>query len=235
MKHVIPALVLAAGLAVLAGCGGTGAATTPVAARGFTAVSTSAGISVEIASSSDWNVELIADRQAVGRIIVEVRGSTLWIGLRAGTFARARWLASQSRVAIAMPALDRLDVSGGSLARLGVEQPDRDLAVTLTGGSDLAGSLSCAALALTASGGSVAEIRGTARSVKIEASGGAKLKLTGFETPSMDASLSGGSTAAVAVSQRLAVVAGGGSGLSFRGDARVESQALSGGSWLRKE
>jgi hypothetical protein len=235
MKHAIAALVLAAGLAVLAGCGGAGAITTPVEARGFTAVSTSSGISVEIASSSDWAVELIADRQAVGRIIVEVRGNTLWIGLRAGTFARARWLASQARVAIAMPALDRLDVSGGSLARLGVEQPDRDLAVTLAGGSDLAGSLSCAALTLTASGASVADIRGTARSVKIEASDGTKLRLSGFETPSMDASLSGGSTAAVAVSQRLVVVAGGGSGLSFRGDARVESQALSGGSWLRKE
>ncbi len=62
-----------------------------------------------------------------------------------------------------------------------------------------------------------------------------KLKLTGFETSSLDANLAGGSTAAVAVSRRLTVVAGGGSGLSFRGDARVESQALSGGSWLRKE
>jgi hypothetical protein len=235
MHHIRAALALTAATFVLAGCGGTGTATTPVAARGFTAVSTSAGISVEIASSSDWAVELIADRQAAGRIIVEVRGSTLWIGLKAGTFARARWLASQARIAIAMPALDRLDVSGGSLARLGVEQPDRDLAVSLTAGSSLAGSLACGALTLTAAGASVADIRGTARSVKIEASDNSKLKLTGFETPSMDASLSGGSTAAVSVSQRLVVVAGGGSGLSFRGDARVESQALSGGSWLRKE
>ncbi len=229
-------LAVLAAAALLAGCGVAGSAvTTPVAARGFTAVSTSAGISVEIASSSDWAVELIADRPAIGRIIVEVRGSTLWIGLRPGTFARARWLASQSRVAIAMPALDRLDVTGGSLARLGVEQPDRDLAVALTAGSSLAGSLACAGLTLTASGASVADIRGTARSVKIEASDGTKLRLSGFETPSMDAGLSGGSTAAVAVSQRLVVVAGGGSGLSFRGDARVESQTLSGGSWLRKE
>lgn len=220
---------------VLAGCGGTGIATTPVEARGFTAVSTGAGIDVEIATSPDWAVELVADRQAAGRIIVEVRGSTLWIGLKPGTFARARWLASQARVAVAMPALDRLDVAGGSLARLGVEQPGRDLAVSLTAGSSLAGSLSCAALALTASDASVAEIRGTARSVKIGASDRSKLKLTGFETPAMDANLAGGSTAAVAVSERLVVVASGASGLSFRGDARVESQTLSGGSWLRKE
>ena len=236
MKHVIAGLALAAGLAALAGCGVAGGTVRkPVDARGFTAVSTTAGIGVEIASSSEWAVELVADRQAIGRIIVEVRGNVLWIGLRPGTLARAKWLASQSRVAIALPALDRLDVAGGSTARLGLDQPDRDLVVALTAGSSLAGSLACAALSLSAQGSSVAEIRGTARSVKLEASDRAKLKLTGFETPSMDARLSGGSTAAVAVSQRLVVVAAGGSGLSFRGDARVESQALSGGSWLRKE
>jgi hypothetical protein len=240
MKHTLAsglaALGLAAGLAALMGCGIVGGTvTTPVAARDFTAVNTGAGITVEIVSSPDWAVELIADRQAVGRIIVEARGGTLWIGLRAGTFARARWLASQARVAIAMPSLDRLDAAGGSLARLGVEQPDRDLVVSLTAGSSLTGSLACAALALSARGAGVADIRGTARSVKLEASDGSKLRLSGFETPSMDASLSGGSTAAVAVSERLVVVADGGSGLSFRGDARVESQTLSGGSWLRKE
>jgi hypothetical protein len=236
MKHFLAVLMPAAGLAVLTGCGLVGGTvTTTVPAHGFTAVSTSAGISVEIASSSDWAVALIADRLAVGRIIVEVRGSTLWVGLRAGTFARARWLASQARVAIAMPALDRLDAADGSTARLGVQQPDRDLVVSLTAGSNLAGSLSCAALTLYARGASVADIRGIARSVKLEASDGTRLRLSGFETPSMDASISGGSTAAVAVSQRLIVVAAGGSGLSFRGDARVESQTLSGGSWLRKE
>jgi hypothetical protein len=230
MKHILAVLGLAA---ALAGCGGTVRSTVEV--RGFAAVSTGSGIDVEITTSPGWTVELIADRQAVGSIIVEVRGTTLWIGLREGTLARARWLAGQARVGIALPVLDRLEVADGSRARLAVEQADHDLGVELSTGSTLSGSVRCAALVIAASGGSIAEIGGTADAVSLVATDRSKLKLTGLETPSLDASLAGGSTAAVAVSQRLTVVAGGGSGLSFRGDARVESQALSGGSWLRKE
>lgn len=233
MKHILAVLGLAA---ALTGCGGVGRTVrSTVEARGFTAVSTGSGIDVEITTSPGWTVELIGDRQALGSIIVEVRGTTLWIGLREGTLARARWLAGQARVGIALPVLDRLEVADGARARLAIEQADRDLGVELSTGSSLSGSVRCAALAIAASGGSIAEIGGTTEAVSLVATDRSKLKLTGLETPSLDADLAGGSTAAVAVSRRLTVVAGGGSGISFRGDARVESQALSGGSWLRKE
>ena len=236
MKQILAVLVLAAATSALAGCGDTGRIVrTTVEARGFTSVSTSSGIDVEIATSPDWSVELIADRLAVGRIVVEVRGTALWIGLREGTFARARWLAGQAWVSVALPALDRIDVAGGSRARLAIEQPGRDLSVALSTGSTLSGSIVCASLAITASDSSLVEVNGTAGSANLVATDRTKLKLAGLETPSLDASLAGGSTAAVAVSRRLTVVAAGGSGLSFRGDARVESQTLSDGSWLRKE
>ncbi|MCX7030093.1 MAG: DUF2807 domain-containing protein [Spirochaetes bacterium] len=223
--------------ALLVGCGGSAgqAGRRTVEARGFTTVSTGSGIDVEVATSAGWAVEVSADRQVIDRIIVEMRESTLWIGLREGTLARARWLASQARVAIAMPSLDRLEASGGSQARLTLEQPGRDLAVVLSGGSLLSGSLVCAGFSISASGSSVAELSGSADRVDLVASDRSRLKLTGLETPSMNASLSGGSSAAVAVSVHLTVEASGGSGLSFRGDARVERQDLSGGSWLRKE
>mgnify|MGYP001031665661 CR=1 FL=1 len=232
------AILLAAGLSVLlAGCGG--AAGQPVrrtiAASGFNAVITGWGIDVEVATSTGWAVEISADRQVVDRIIVEVRGSTLWIGLREGTLARARWLASQARVSIALPSLEQLEASGGSQVRLAVRQPGGNLAVMLSGGSSLSGSLACAGLSVTASGSSVVELSGSADRVILAAADRSRLKLTALETPSMDAILTGGSTAAVAVSTRLAVEASGGSGLSFRGDARVETQNLSDGSWVRKE
>ena len=139
--------LLAAGLSVLlAGCGGTAGQSVrrTVAASGFTAVSTGWGIDVEVATSTGWAVEVSADRQVVDRIIVEVRGSTLWIGLREGTLARARWLASQARVSIALPSLEQLEVAGGSQARLAMRQPGGSLAVVLSGGSSLSGSLACA-------------------------------------------------------------------------------------------
>jgi hypothetical protein len=228
--------LLASGFVLLlAGCGAGGAGRRTVEAGGFTAVSTGSGIDIEVASSTGWSVEVSADRLALDRIVVEVRGTTLWIGLRAGTLARARYLASMGRVTIGMPVLERLDADGGSTARIGIAQPDRDLAVTLSRGSILSGSLACNGLSISASGSSVAQLSGTADRVSLDGADRAELKLTGLETASLDAKLSGGSTAAVAVSGLLTVEASGGSGLSFRGDARVDRQDLSGGSWLRKE
>jgi hypothetical protein len=234
MKHAL----LASGLVILlAGCGGSAGQSgrRTVAASGFTAVSTGWGIDIEVATSGGWGVEVSADRQVIDRIVVEMRGTTLWIGLREGTLARTRWLAGQARISIALPALEHLEAAGGSQARLAIAQPGRNLAVMLSGGSSLSGSLVCAGLSITASGSSVAELMGSADPVILAAADRSRLKLTGLETASMDAILSGGSTAAVAVSRRLTVEASGGSGLSFRGDARVESQTLSGGSWVRKE
>jgi hypothetical protein len=234
MKQALLAAVLSV---LLAGCGGSAGQSVrrTVAASGFTAVSTGWGIDVEVATSAGWAVEVSADRLVTDRIIVELRGSTLWIGLREGTLARARWLASQARVSIAMPSLEQLEVAGGSQARLALRQPGSNLAVVLSGGSTLSGSLACAGLSITASGSSVAELTGSADPAILAAADRSRLKLTGLETRSMDVILSGGSTAAVAVSTRLTVEASGGSGLSFRGDARVERQALSEGSWVRKE
>jgi hypothetical protein len=230
--------LLVAGLSVLlAGCGGgagqSGRRTVNVS--GFTSVSTGSGIDVEVATSEGWAVEVSANPQVMDRIVVETRGSTLWIGLRAGTAARARWLASQALVGIALPSLVRLDVTDGSRAHVNCAEPGTDLALVLSRGSQVSGSLVSAGLSITASGSSIAELTGSAERISLVASDRAKLRLTALETPLMDAILSGGSTAAVAVSQRLVVEASGGSGLSFRGDARVERQDLSGGSWLRKE
>jgi len=235
MKRTPAAISLLGVLALLAGCGAGAAGRRAVDATGFTGVTTGWGIDVEIATGPAWSVELVADRQVIDRIVVETRGPTLWIGLREGAFARARWLAAQARVSIAMPGLDRLEASGGSSARLAVAQPGRNLTAVITGGSSLSGRLVCAGLSLSAQGSSVAELTGSADPAILAATDRSRLKLAGLDTGSTDAVLSGGSTAAVSVSRRLTVTASGGSGLSFRGDARVERQDLSGGSWLRKE
>jgi hypothetical protein len=232
MRHAFLACLI---VILIAGCGAAGSGRRTVAASGFTGVSTEAGIDVEVTTSTGWSVEVSADRLALDRIVVEVRGTILWIGLRAGTLARARYLASMGRVGIAMPVLERLDVTGGSTARVSLAQPHSDLTAALMRGSTLAGSLACAELTISASGSSVARLSGTADRVSLTGSDRADMKLSGLETASLDANLSGGSIAAVAVSGHLTVRASGGSGLSFRGDARVDSQELSGGSWLRKE
>jgi hypothetical protein len=236
-RIVRSALAASVLLALLAACGdGAGqSGRRTVEASGFTGVSTTAGIDVVVSTSTGWAVDISASPQVMSRIVVEVRGSTLWIGVRAGTAARSRWLASQAQVGVALPSLERLDVTDGSRARLELEEPGTDVAIALSRGSQVSGSIACDGLAIASSGSSVAELSGSAERISLVASDRAKLRLSALETPSMDAILSGGSTAAVAVSHLLVVEASGGSGLSYRGDARVERQTLSGGSWLRKE
>lgn len=236
MNRALLAVAALALLAPFAGCGGgTGVARRTVAASGFTGVSVTAGIDVVISTSSSWSVELSADRLALDRIVVESRGSTLWIGLRPGTAARARWMASQAQVRITLPSLARMDVTDGSRARVDLAEPTVDLLLQLSRGSQLSGTISCAGLVITATGSSIVELTGSADRITLAGSDRAKLRLTGLETPSVDATLSSGSTAAVTASRRLVVEASGGSGLSFRGDARVERQILSGGAWVRRE
>lgn len=229
-------LVCACALLVLGGCGGSG---TPgrrtVEASGFTGVATTTGIDVVVSTAAAWTVQVAASPEVINRIVVETRGSILWIGVRAGTGARGRWLASQALVAVSLPTLDRLEATDGSRARLSVAEPSTDLSLELSRGSQVSGSLVCAGLVIAATGSSIAELTGSAARVTLVGSDGAKLRLTGLATPRLDAVLSGGCTAAVTVTGLLTVEASGGSGLSFRGDARVERQALSGGSWLRRE
>jgi len=231
------ALLLCAGaLVALAGCGGAGTTSRrTVEASGFTGVATTAGIDVGVSTAAAWSVQVAASPQVINRIVVETRGSTLWIGVRPGTMARGRWLARQALVAVSLPALARLEVTDGSRALITLDQPTTDLSLELSRGSQVSGRLACAGLLLAASGSSIAQLAGRADRSTLAGSDGAKLRLTGLETPRLDAVLSGGATAAVTVTGLLTVEASGGSGLSFRGDARVELQALSGGSWLRKE
>ena len=200
MKH----LLLASGFVILlAGCGGSAGQTgrRTVDVRGFTAVSTDWGIDVEIATSEGWAVDVSADRQAIDRIVVEVRGSTLWIGLRAGTSARARYLASMGtggrRPARSRAA--RRDAVGrrpgsASTSRAATWPWRSRAAASSRARSPAAASRSPPRAAASRS------CPGTADRVDLAGSDRAKLKLTGLETPSMDAVLSGGSTAAVAVS-----------------------------------
>ena len=232
------ALLLLAGLASCAPAAkgdGVGVVRRSVAAERFTGVTTGSGIDVQIARSDAWAVELAADRQVIDRIVVEKRGEVLWIGLPDGVFARGRFLASQARVLISIPGLERLEAGGGSRVQIGMNQPETDLEVILSGGSSLAGTLVCADLSISGSGGSVFQLSGSAAHAALSGSGGSHLRLSSLQAISVDVELSGRSTAALSVSERLSVTASGGSGVAFRGDARVERQELSGGAWLRRE
>ena len=64
---------------------------------------------------------------------------------------------------------------------------------------------------------------------------GPSLRQRDFSVREADIRLSGGSTARVSADERISLRAGGGSHVLYRGDPSIDSEHLSGGSWIRNE
>jgi hypothetical protein len=200
---------------------------------GFTVVETGYGIDVKVVQSQSYGVALFADPEIMDRVVIEASGRTLRIGRR-WEFFPLPWN-HKARVEISMPTLEGLSASGGSHIDVAMDASAGEIFVRMSGGSSLAGSVSADSMEIRGSGGSSAELSGSARTLRISGSGGSRFRLAGFPARTLDADLSGGSWAEGTVSDSLDVRASGGSHVSYHGDARIERQNLSGGSWIRRE
>ncbi len=201
--------------------------------RNFTSVETGWGIDVTIEQSDTWHVALFADPDLMDRISVEKYGQTLQIGLRDFPFLfRPR---GRARVEIAMPVLDRVKASGGARVVLQMDARDADIRASLGGGSGLSGTLHCRDLSIDGSGGSSVRIEGSCETLTLRGSGGTVCALPDFNVREADIRLSGGSSARIAAEERVALRASGGSHVVYRGAPSIDSEHLSGGSWIRSE
>lgn len=201
--------------------------------KGFTVVETSYGIDVKIVQSQSYSVVLFADADIMDRIVIEASGRTLRIGRRWELFPFG-W-SRKARVEISMPAVEGLGASGGSHIDISMNDPSSRINVHLSGGSSMAGNLTTDTLEIGGSGGSSAEIAGTATVMRLSGSGGSRFRMAGCPARDLDADLSGGSWVEGTASGSLTVQASGGSHVTYHGDARVDRQSLSGGSWIKKD
>jgi hypothetical protein len=202
----------------------------------FTAVETGYGIEVRIEQSDEYRVTLYAGRDFMDRIRVERTGETLRIrvaslfpfGFLSGPFGKAR-------VEVTMPRLERVRASGGAPVTVHMDEDNAKVAVDLSGGSRISGTLRCGALSLGGSGGAGADLDGSADSLVLYGSGGTVFNLGDFTARDADVRFSGGSSARLIVQDGLSVSASGGSHVAYRGSPSIRHQSLSGGSWIRSE
>ena len=202
------------------------------AMRDFTSVDTGWGIDVNIEQSDTWHVALFADPDIADRIVVEKVGSTLQIGVDGFPFLRPH---GRARVEVSMPSLERVKASGGARVLVHMDTRDGDVRASLGGGSGLTGTLRCRDLSIEGSGGSSARLEGSGDMLTLRGSGGTVFTLRDFSVREADIRLSGGSTARVSADERISLRAGGGSHVLYRGDPSIDSEHLSGGSWIRNE
>ena len=201
--------------------------------RDFTSVETGWGIDVSIEQSDTWHVALFADPDLLDRIVVEKIGRTLRIGMQDFPFFIRPH--GRARVEISMPALQQVKASGGAGVVVRMDAGANDVRASLSGGSRLSGTLRCRDLSVEGSGGSSVTMEGSGDTLALRGSGGTVYAVTDFSVRKADIRLSGGSSAQVSADERIALSASGGSHVVYRGAPSIDSEHLSGDSWIRNE
>ena len=181
----------------------------------FTVVDAGWGFEVTITKSDTYGVSITFDDNMIDYVQVSKSGSTLNIGLKPGTYDRVTLKAN-----IELPLLRELQLSGGSHGFVnGFYVPpyySGDFILDLSGGSH-------------------AEMEGSANKISVEASGGSHLDLTDFPVHNAYVDLNGGSHATINIDGRLDADLSGGSQLYYIGEPTLGDIDISGGSILGRK
>jgi hypothetical protein len=198
---------------------------------GFDTVAVGGGIDLFLRQGDAFRVEVTADDGELGEIVTEVVEGKLDIRRRrpAGFLD---W-GEPGYVSVTLPRLTAVTASGGSEVEAEGAFLGDDLEIVASGGSDVTLDVAVTGLAVSASGGSDVRLTGSARSARVQSSGGSDLNATGLTVDEADVESSGGSDLSIAVRQRLAANASGGSDISYSGKPTNVNVKASGGSDVR--
>jgi hypothetical protein len=174
----------------------------------FNMIDASYGFDVEITYDEDYSITVMIDDNVVDSLDVDKSGNTLSVGLNLGSYSNVN-----PKAFITMPNLYGVELSGGSQC-------------------DVSGFTSAHDFELMLSGGSQANIMGTAGDLKLDASGGSQVFLKDFIVNDANVEFSGGSQGTIHVQGTLEVNLSGGSRLSYYGDPELGDIDVSSGSTL---
>lgn len=198
---------------------------------GFTGVSVGYGMHVAITQGQGFQVTATAEPETLERLKVRKSGATLEFSMESGG-----WFSRRGRVdiAITMPVLKELDLSGGAEGNLTMVVPGEDVRLGASGGAEIDAQLTCAAAVMDASGGAEITVVGNGERLRLDGSGGSEFHLKEFTVQDVAANLSGGSSATVNMNGTLDGDLSGGSEVVYYGTATVGNTDFSGGARFRK-
>ncbi|MEZ5996740.1 MAG: head GIN domain-containing protein [Hyphomonadaceae bacterium] len=182
------------------------------ALSGFTGVSASAGVDVEVNAGSEFAIDVSGPDAS--RIITRVSGNTLVVEPeRRFGFHWGRHH-NNARVRVSMPQIESLDASSGAqLAARGVNGGD---------------------ISLDASSGANIEVAGACATFRADASSGADIHAAHLLCENGSVDVSSGATVRVYASNRIDVDASSGGDVLVSGDPGIGSIDLSSGGSLRR-
>jgi hypothetical protein len=216
----------------------------------FNKIEVGSAFEVEVVRDATYLVRITIDKVLYEYLNIGQRGNTLRIDLK----PRYAYTGTTQRAVVHLPDLHRLELSGASRANVNgfsvthsldfeLSGASRlDLGPTIAGNSDF--GLSGASRAtgdiqmddghFNLSGASSLELVGSGDDIAINASGASRAALSDFPVATADIDLSGASRATIDVSTRMDINLSGGSTLEYRGDPKLGSLNVSGGSTINR-
>jgi hypothetical protein len=220
---------------------------------GFTGVDIGSALQFEVTAGDSYSVTITAGKNLFDNIRVTESGGILKIYME-GWSISWWWGNTTPRVAITMPVLEKLYVSGASdgtvtgfksgkyltlkasgASRLDMEIEAGFFTAQISGASDIDGRLTAAGSDITLSGASDLNLTGTGGDIKLEGSGASTASLRYFTADNADVALSGASNGSMDVSGRLDVNLSGASSLNYYGNPTLGSTSVTGASGLNKK
>jgi hypothetical protein len=238
---------------VLAGCGGWVTGSGKVETRemdftNFTELDIDSAFEVDITRAEAYRVTITTDDNIFDYINVHQSGKTLHIGLK----QPYAYMRTTRKATVTMPALQQLELSGASHAKVSgfiatsplemdisgastlnisdCEAGDTD--INVSGASKASGSLKMADGKFEVSGASTLELSGSGKNLSLEISGASTLKLGEFTTAKAVVSVSGASRATINITGRLDAEVSGASTLTYLGNPTLGDIEVTGASTL---
>ncbi|MCC6454747.1 MAG: DUF2807 domain-containing protein [Caldilineaceae bacterium] len=217
----------------------------------FEEVEVCCGMQLLLTQGDREQLTLEAEDNIMPEIETIVRGRTLTVRFRPAFGSFGIRTSRPVRVHLEMPTIHGITISGGGSLDTETIESDQ-IRVTFSGGSrGMIGTLEAETGALETSGGSELRIEsltadsldteasggggvtiraGTATKQEVTASGGAHYRAAGLESEVARLEVSGGSEAAVWVTESLDVGASGGSSVEYTGNPTIDQEASGGSS-----
>jgi hypothetical protein len=236
LSWLIALVVSASTFLVLTGCGGWVTGSGKVETRemnftDFTALDIDSAFEVDITQDDAYRVTITTDDNLFDYVNVNQSGKTLHIGLK----QPYAYMRTTRKATITMPALQQLELSGASRAKVSGFIATSPLEMDISGASKASGSLKMADGKFEVSGASTLELSGAGQNLSLEISGASTLKLGEFTAAKAVVNVSGASRATVNVTGRLDAEVSGASTLTYLGNPTLGDIEVTGASTLHRK
>lgn len=195
----------------------------------FSSIEASGTVAVYLSQGNEQGVAVSADeKKHNSKINTEVKNGVLVISVDGGMWNGFNWKNKQLKVYVTVKDLTRIELSGAAYLSTAGTLSMSDLAMEVSGASEMKGTLNIRHLKLQMSGASVARLSGTTTDVSIEASGASKVLGYQLSVDNCSAEATGASDIRLTVNKELNAEASGGSTIFYKGPAKAKSEATGG-------